>query len=141
MAHAEMTALFALKRKNLMKHLLQHLLLQCVCRFKMRPFLGGELDEPIRAPLHSHFGNVTLQLYPPLIKQDFYQQYHQPTFWPYCSSLEECVVYRWAGAQCMLQMHVQSECVCGEEGRLMIALPSGEATLDFYINLAATVRW
>ena len=66
----------------------------------MRPFLGGELDEPIRAPLHSHFGNMTLQLYPPLIKQDFYQQYHQPTFWPYCSSLEECVVYRWAWQLC-----------------------------------------
>ena len=83
-----------------MKRSLQHLLLQCVCRFKMRPFLGGELDEPIRAPLHSHFGNMTLQLYPPLIKQDFYQQYHQPTFWPYCSSLEECVVYRWAWQLC-----------------------------------------
>ncbi len=60
----------------------------------MRPFKGGELDEPVREPLHSHFGNLTLQLYPPLIKQDFYQQYHQPTFWPYCKSLEECVVYR-----------------------------------------------
>ena len=52
--------------------------------------------EPIREPLQSHFGNMTLQLYPPLIKQDFYQQYHQPTFWPYCESLEECVVYRQA---------------------------------------------
>lgn len=60
----------------------------------MRSFRGGELDEPVREPLHSHFGNVTLQLYPPLIKQDFYQQYHQPTFWPYCESLKECVVYR-----------------------------------------------
>ena len=60
----------------------------------MRPFSGGELDQPIREPLPSHFGNMTLQLYPPLIKQDFYQQYHQPTFWPYCKSLEECVVYR-----------------------------------------------
>ena len=60
----------------------------------MRPFSGGELNQPIREPLHSHFGNMTLQLYPPLIKQDFYQQYHQPTFWPYCESLEECVVYR-----------------------------------------------
>ena len=62
----------------------------------MRPFSGGELNQPIREPLHSHFGNMTLQLYPPLIKQDFYQQYHQPTFWPYCESLEECVVYRQA---------------------------------------------
>ena len=67
-----------------------------MCRFKMRSFKGGELNEPVRAPLHTHFGNMTLQLYPPLIKQDFYQQYHQPTFWPYCKSLEECVVYRFA---------------------------------------------
>ena len=73
--------------------------LEGMCRFKMRAFKGGELDVPVREPLHSHFGNLTLQLYPPLIKQDFYQQYHQPTFWPYCKSLEECVVYRCA-SQC-----------------------------------------
>lgn len=79
----------------------------------MRPFLGGELDEAIRAPLHSHFGNVTLQLYPPLIKQDFYQQYHQPTFWPYCSSLEECVVYRWAWQLCA-GLSVCSTCMCSQ---------------------------
>jgi len=62
--------------------------------FKMRAFRGGKLNEAVREPLHSHFGNLTIQLYPPLIKQDFYQQYMQPTFWPYCESLEECVVYR-----------------------------------------------
>jgi len=62
--------------------------------FKMRAFRGGKLNEAVREPLHSQFGNLTIQLYPPLIKQDFYQQYMQPTFWPYCESLEECVVYR-----------------------------------------------
>ncbi len=106
----------------------------------MRTFLGGELNEPIRAPLHSHFGNVTLQLYPPLIKQDFYQQYHQPTFWPYCSSLEECIVYRWAWQLCaaISCMFSQSLSAVGR-GPLMIGLLSGVVALHLSISSFAMV--
>ena len=63
-------------------------------RFNMIPFEGGKLNKPLRGPIPGPLGNLTLQLFPPLYKENFYALYHQPTFWPYCESLERCIVYR-----------------------------------------------
>ena len=68
----------------------------------MLPFEGGKLNEVVRGPLDGPLGNVSMQLSPPLVKQDFYLQYGQPTFWPYCESLERCVVYRCALLHCSM---------------------------------------
>jgi hypothetical protein len=66
----------------------------------MLPFEGGKLNEVVQGPLPGPLGNVSMRLAPPLVKQDFYAQYGQPTFWPYCESLERCVVYRCATLHC-----------------------------------------
>jgi hypothetical protein len=60
----------------------------------MIPFEAGKYDKPIRKPIPGPLGNLTLQLFPPLYKEDFYALYKQKTFWPYCESLERCIVYR-----------------------------------------------
>ena len=64
------------------------------CRFDMLPMEGGKLGDYMNGPLDTQFGTMYMQAAPPLVKEDFYQQYQQPTFWPYCESLERCVVYR-----------------------------------------------
>ncbi|CAL8471357.1 g10899 [Coccomyxa elongata] len=91
--------------------------------FDMIPFSGGKMNTPLRAPVPGPLGNVTLQLFPPLYKENFYALYHQPTFWPYCESLERCIVYS------------QNE-NADAKVPLVITLPPGIGALDFYIDLA-----
>ena len=52
------------------------------------------MGDYMRGPIETQLGPMWMNSFPPLVKEDFYQQYHQPTFWPYCESLERCIVYR-----------------------------------------------
>ena len=52
------------------------------------------MGEYMVGPIDGELGPMFMLTAPPLVKQDFFQAYAQPTFWPYCESLERCVVYR-----------------------------------------------
>jgi hypothetical protein len=60
----------------------------------MVPYEGGKMGDYMVGPIDGELGPMFMLTAPPLVKQDFYQAYAQPTFWPYCESLERCVVYR-----------------------------------------------
>lgn len=88
--------------------------------FKMLKVQGGQLDKVVSV-VSTPIGDVHFQAQPPLFKTDFHRAYDIATNWPYCESLEKCVVY----SQLDEPMPADS---------ITISLPDRVGSIDFYVD-------
>lgn len=90
--------------------------------FHMRPVQGGAIDSPSTV-IPTDLGDIQVDSDPSLYKFDLHSKYDIPTIWPYCESLESCLVY------------TQVEEVDPVKA-ITLALPANVGAIDFYIDAA-----
>lgn len=83
---------------------------------------GEPSDEPVTV-INTDLGAVGLSAAPQFILQDFHTAYGIPTIWPYCESVNKCLVYNQPTSPAY-------------KAPITISLPAKVSAVDFYIDAA-----
>lgn len=90
--------------------------------YAMQAVTSGELNKPVKI-LSTPLGNASIEATPGLVTMDFHVAYGIGTFWPYCQSMERCLVYSQQDNTDPAQP-------------VTLELPHGVQAFDFYVDIA-----